>query len=234
MDTTEARTGPAGAGDATVPGGAEKVFGAVRRLGVQRDADRWFTGVCAGTARRLDVDPVVVRALFVALTVAGGLGLALYGIAWAFLPDASGRIEAERALAGDVSGALVLAGALVVVDLFTGQGLFAWESWGASPGWSALVTVLAVAGVGWLVRERLPQRGTTRVAAQPPAAPAPAAPVAPPAMAALSVPPAMAPLAAAASPPACPVVLVSLLPPPHALIAAPSSRVVPKREMERM
>ncbi|PPK93150.1 phage shock protein PspC (stress-responsive transcriptional regulator) [Kineococcus xinjiangensis] len=136
--------------------GQERFFAAVRRLGVQRDGDRWFTGVCAGTAHRLGIDPVVVRALLVALTLAGGMGLALYGAAWALLPDADGRIEAERALAGDVSGGAVLAGGLVALDLFTGQGMFAWERWGASPGWSLLVTALAAAGVWWVVRDRLP------------------------------------------------------------------------------
>ncbi|GAA4977069.1 PspC domain-containing protein [Kineococcus glutinatus] len=151
------RSGNDGAPGANACTAQERFFGAVRGLGAERAADRWFTGVCAGLAHRFGVDPVVVRALFAALTVAGGLGLALYGVAWLLLPGRDGRIEAERALRGDVSGAAVAAGVLVVLDLATGQGVFAWESWGAAPGWGVLITFLALAGVWWLLRDRLPQ-----------------------------------------------------------------------------
>ncbi|MGL5850794.1 MAG: PspC domain-containing protein, partial [Phycicoccus sp.] len=41
----------------------DELFGRVRTSGVHRDTDRrWFGGVCAGVARRFDVDPVLVRA----------------------------------------------------------------------------------------------------------------------------------------------------------------------------
>jgi phage shock protein PspC (stress-responsive transcriptional regulator) len=43
-------------------------------------------GVAAGIARSLNIDPVVVRLLFVLLLIAGGGGLLLYVILWIVLP----------------------------------------------------------------------------------------------------------------------------------------------------
>jgi phage shock protein PspC (stress-responsive transcriptional regulator) len=105
------------------PSAADRFFGAVRGSGLVRSDDRWVAGVAGGLARRLGVDPLAVRVAFVVLSLFGGLGLGLYGLAWALLPDASGRIEAQAAQRGDVSGALALAVGLVVLDLILGQGL---------------------------------------------------------------------------------------------------------------
>ena len=96
-------------------------WGAVRSLDLGRD--RWMAGVAGALARRWNADPLLVRGGFVLLTLIGGIGLAAYGVAWALLPDARGRLEAESAHRGDVSAAFVLAVALVVVDLFLGHGL---------------------------------------------------------------------------------------------------------------
>jgi signal transduction histidine kinase len=43
-------------------------------------------GVCAGLARHLGVDPLIVRIAFVAAATAGGVGIAIYLLAWVFLP----------------------------------------------------------------------------------------------------------------------------------------------------
>ena len=98
-------------------------YDAVRGWGAVRSSDRWFAGVCGGLGRRFGLDPLVVRAAFVLLALLGGVGLLLYGLGWALLPDASGRIEAEAARHGDVSPSLVAAGALVLLDLVLGNGL---------------------------------------------------------------------------------------------------------------
>lgn len=103
--------------------GIDRFYDAVRAWGATRGADRWAAGVCAALGRRLGLDPLVVRAAFLLLTLLGGIGLLLYGLGWALLPDATGRIEAEAARHGDVSAALVAAGALVLLDLVLGNGL---------------------------------------------------------------------------------------------------------------
>ncbi|WP_432494958.1 PspC domain-containing protein [Kineococcus gypseus] len=134
--TTGTSTGPTGAttgpdGTAWAPAGEvpagrraapERFFDALRRSGVVRGRDRWVAGVCGGVGHRLGVNPAWVRGAVVVLALLGGLGLLLYGLAWALLPDLTGRIEAEAAHRGDVSASLVAAVALVVVDLAGGAG----------------------------------------------------------------------------------------------------------------
>ena len=56
----------------------------LREHGFVRDPDhRLVAGVASGLGRRLGVDPLVVRIALVILTLAGGAGLLVYGIAWA-------------------------------------------------------------------------------------------------------------------------------------------------------
>ena len=49
--------------------------------------DRLVTGTAGGLAERLRVDPIVVRLGFVLLTLAGGLGLLLYGLGFVMSSD---------------------------------------------------------------------------------------------------------------------------------------------------
>jgi signal transduction histidine kinase len=61
---------------------------------------RWLGGVCAGLAERLGVDPLVVRVAFLAAAMAGGLGIALYLLAWVAIP-AGQRTETKRRVPTD-------------------------------------------------------------------------------------------------------------------------------------
>ncbi|MEZ0163469.1 PspC domain-containing protein [Kineococcus sp. LSe6-4] len=108
------------------PTAADRFFGSIRRTGLVRSRDRWVAGVAGvagGIAQRTGVHVNAVRAGFVVLALLGGIGFGLYGLAWALLPDVTGRIEAQAAQRGDVSAALVLAVGLVVLDLVLGNGL---------------------------------------------------------------------------------------------------------------
>ena len=54
-----------------------------RSVPLQRDPDdRLVAGVCAGVARQVGVDPLVVRVTTVAFAFAGGVGVVLYLLAW--------------------------------------------------------------------------------------------------------------------------------------------------------
>jgi signal transduction histidine kinase len=54
---------------------------------LRRDThNRVIAGVCAGLARHIGVDPLIVRVAFVAAATAGGFGIAVYLLAWAFVP----------------------------------------------------------------------------------------------------------------------------------------------------
>lgn len=50
------------------------------------ETDKVIAGVCAGLAEFVDMDPVLVRILFVVFTLAGGAGLMLYILLWVFVP----------------------------------------------------------------------------------------------------------------------------------------------------
>ncbi|MDX6650472.1 MAG: hypothetical protein QOJ97_2423 [Solirubrobacteraceae bacterium] len=71
-------------------------FPALRSL--SRDPERRvIAGVCAGLARPLGVDPVLLRAAFVAAAAAGGVGILLYVVAWVLMPSGpAGHAPAER------------------------------------------------------------------------------------------------------------------------------------------
>ena len=77
--------------------GLDGLFAWLRQTGIRRDTDnKWLAGVCSGLARRLDVDPVLLRGALLLLVVFGGFGLLLYLIAWALLPSPDGDILTEK------------------------------------------------------------------------------------------------------------------------------------------
>ena len=54
---------------------------------LRRDVEhRILGGVCAGLARHIGIDPIIVRVAFVAAATAGGVGVVVYLLAWVFLP----------------------------------------------------------------------------------------------------------------------------------------------------
>ena len=58
--------------------------------------DQMFAGVAAGLASYLDIDPVLVRILFVLMALGGGHGILVYFILWIILPQATtSEVEAN-------------------------------------------------------------------------------------------------------------------------------------------
>ena len=54
---------------------------------LRRDpAHGYIAGVCSGFAARLGIDPLLIRIGFVLTLAAGGVGIPLYIIGWAFIP----------------------------------------------------------------------------------------------------------------------------------------------------
>src|SRR4051812_22189315 len=87
---------------------------------------RVIGGVCSGLARHLGVDPLIVRVAFVAAATAGGLGVAIYALAWVFVPagDApahAARLRTERGTVEIAIGVALLA--LSVLLTFRALGL---------------------------------------------------------------------------------------------------------------
>jgi signal transduction histidine kinase len=96
---------------------------------LRRDPARGvIAGVAAGIARRLGVDPLIVRVGFIATSAAGGIGLAIYLLAWALMPgEESERAPIER-IAGRGDTWLVVAG-MVLLALAALLLLRKWGIW---------------------------------------------------------------------------------------------------------
>ena len=48
--------------------------------------DRKLAGVCGGLAQYFNIDPTLIRVLFVVLAILGGSGLVLYVALWIIVP----------------------------------------------------------------------------------------------------------------------------------------------------
>ncbi len=132
----------------------------LERHRIARDPEHGLAGgVCAGLARRLGIDPVILRVGFVVAVVAsGGLALIAYALAWASMP--SPGPQGSRALSGVAArlaggGWRVAAGAalLMLAALLAFRELGIW--WSDSLVWPL---VLAAAGAALLWRSS--RRGT--------------------------------------------------------------------------
>lgn len=49
--------------------------------------NRMLAGICGGAAEYLNIDPTIVRIIYVILTFAGTVGLWLYLIMWLIIPE---------------------------------------------------------------------------------------------------------------------------------------------------
>ncbi|HEY2813243.1 MAG TPA: PspC domain-containing protein [Acidimicrobiales bacterium] len=111
---------------------------------VHRGEDRLIAGVCSGIAAALRVDPIIVRAAFIILTVAGGVGIPLYiGLWWLMRePDGSRGINLDRVdlRRGDLRQPLAI-GLVVAGTLLLLRDLGLWFS-------DAIVWPLTLAGFG--------------------------------------------------------------------------------------
>jgi phage shock protein PspC (stress-responsive transcriptional regulator)/signal transduction histidine kinase len=161
----------------------------------RRDSENGIVaGVLAGLARRLGVDPVVVRVGFVVAVIAtGGLALVAYALAWAALPatgEPSGtRLEGLRGLGGGLAigrGWRVAVGAalLMLAALLAFRELGLW--WSDQLVWPL---VLAAGGAALLWRRSWSSGAVEE--ARPPVVPAVSA--APRAAATPTAPPATQP-----------------------------------------
>ncbi len=130
MTTTppEAPTGPAGPGGPGPDEGPRVTGEEMRDLGRLRRStfDRKIAGVASGIARHFDIDPIIVRVVFVVLAFFGGAGLIVYGACWVLVPE-DGHTEAKLRL-DDRSRtvALVLVGTLAFLALLGDS----WGGWG--------------------------------------------------------------------------------------------------------
>ena len=61
--------------------------------------NRWLAGICGGIAQYFELDPTIIRVLFVLLSVFAGGGILAYIILWLIIPEEPKTSEP----AGDVA-----------------------------------------------------------------------------------------------------------------------------------
>lgn len=130
---------------------------------VQRASDdRMIAGVCSGVARKLNIDPVILRVVLVALTFAGFAGVILYAGAWLFLPsDDQPKSAAAKWFKLDENEEQVRVVGLIVtgvVAVTAGTGLFD-NNWGSPFPWFGLIVFAAL--YIWVIRPAQRRREIT-------------------------------------------------------------------------
>jgi phage shock protein PspC (stress-responsive transcriptional regulator) len=122
--------------------------------------DRKVAGVAGGLGRHLNVDPTILRVLFVVLCFFGGAGFLLYGVAWLLVPE-EGQPEGKIAMSPNARNAFLIGAGIVAAFILLGNSWHGfWFPWPV-----LLVGIAAV--VYLLVRDDRPTPPPT------PGAPAP-------------------------------------------------------------
>jgi phage shock protein PspC (stress-responsive transcriptional regulator) len=128
--------------------------------------DRKIAGVAGGLARHLNVDPVIIRVLFVVLCFFGGAGFILYAAAWLLVPEDTGKPAHWRTSDSTRNVLLIIAAA------FAGL-LLVGDSWGGFGfPWPLALLALVLFAV-LMSRDNAPTPPGTPVSRPPTGAPAP-------------------------------------------------------------
>ncbi|MCB2201039.1 PspC domain-containing protein [bacterium] len=113
--------------------------------------DRVIGGVCGGAGGYLNIDPVVLRIIWLAAVLLGGVGLIAYLIAWILIPEAPegrdpGKVERET------DGVRILAVILIVISLiWLASRIFGHSFHWVHIGWIGPAALIAL-GVALLMR----------------------------------------------------------------------------------
>jgi phage shock protein C len=67
--------------------GADRSAMAQTRRLYRSRSDRKLAGVCGGLAQYSNIDPTLIRVLFVVLALLGGPGLVIYLLMWILVPE---------------------------------------------------------------------------------------------------------------------------------------------------
>lgn len=105
MNTNQPSNSPFGA----------KFFDSIRRSGWYRPRGSWIGGICAGMSAKTGIDLNLIRILTVLVTIFAWPLLIVYGLAWAFLPDETGKIQIELLFEGSPEPTLI--GPVIFVGL---------------------------------------------------------------------------------------------------------------------
>ena len=114
-------SGPPPGASAPPPGWNTEHLRDYRRLRRSR-LDRKVAGVSGGLAQHLNVDPTIIRVLFVVLVLFGGAGLLLYGALWLLVPE-EGSERTVLSTSDSTRNALLIIALVVAGLIAVGNGL---------------------------------------------------------------------------------------------------------------
>ena len=138
-------------------------------------SDRKLAGVAGGLGRWVGVDPLVIRILFVVLTIFGGSGVLLYVVGWLLIADEGEQeSQGQRLVRGHTDGSTVSTVVFGAVVLILGL-VFMGSVLDTGPGIGGLTVMAAVVVIIVL----LLRNGQLRGGAETPTS-APYGPVPPP------------------------------------------------------
>lgn len=103
-------TGPGGSATGSPSGSKlDKGFSALQKSPLRRDTDDGIIGgVAAGVAKQLNISPAAARIGTIVLSLFFGSGIAAYLIAWALLPDQTGKTHVEQGVKGGNAQSLII------------------------------------------------------------------------------------------------------------------------------
>jgi phage shock protein PspC (stress-responsive transcriptional regulator) len=101
--------------------------------------DRKIAGVAGGLGRHLNIDPTVLRVLFVVLVFFGGAGLVLYAAAWLIVPEEGSEKSVVQTSPSTRNALLIVVGVIAAL-------LMIGDSWGGFgfPWPLAIIAVVVV------------------------------------------------------------------------------------------
>lgn len=103
--------------------------------------DRKIAGVAGGLGRHLDIDPTILRVVFVVLCFFGGAGFILYGAAWLLVPE-EGKAEGNISASPSTRNAMLIVAGVLAALLLMGD---AWGGFGFP--WPLAVVALIIFAV---------------------------------------------------------------------------------------
>ncbi len=118
----------------------------VKRLHRSKD-NKIIGGVCGGIAEYLNVDPVIIRILWIVMIFIGGTGILFYLIAWILMPlNTNQSVEQPRKSAPQIWGVLlVVIGGLFLLSNLEILPIFDWFEWWNIFSWGTMVSLIIIA-----------------------------------------------------------------------------------------
>ena len=144
---TETQSSPPPPG-AEAPGLDRENLRSYQRL-TRSTTDRKVAGVAGGLGRHLNVDPTILRVLFVVLCFFGGAGFLLYGVAWLLVPE-DGQAEGKISMSPNTRNGFLIAAGIIAACILLGNS---WNGFGFP--WPVFLVGIAVV-VYLMVRDDRP------------------------------------------------------------------------------